>query len=189
MVCVLLALFFVFLYHISTAQDRRFYLDFFPCFPTYTDFPSCFLRFRNRIRLPHSSSAQWEHRDKSRLPWALQAHFYTSSFLFPLWHDFPSSCVHVLGHGCSRASALEPVAARPHLFRVPAARSEGKQVQGPCFCRCCCRLNGFHCTWKVTDFAVITSLLAQQTRRLRYLSGYWVSAERVLCPLLRGQRI
>lgn len=85
----------------------------------------------------------------------------------------------------------------PSTEMVPRACSlqwEESKFGAPCFCRYCSKLliisEGFRACWKIASFAVITSLLAQQLlRRLCYWSGYWVSATRMLCPLLRDQRI
>lgn len=160
----------------------------FPCFPTHTDFPSCFLHFQNRIHPPHSSSAQWEYGDENRLPWALQAHFYTllpscspSDAIsrppaFTCWGTDAAKPQRWSRWQHSRLGSLLP----PRLFghQQLAARGSKFRAVCPCFSRCCYHLNGFHCAWKTTDCAVITSLLAQEPRRLCYLSGYWVSAER-----------
>lgn len=206
MAFVLIWLFSVFLFHLSAAQDGWFDLFFCPCLPIYTDVLSCFLHFHNKVLLPHSPSVGWGHPDESSLVWALKAHFYII---------LPSFCP---SDTISHAPAFTCLGAdRPKLRggQVPAGWSldvvwpcwlascpafilgasslqwgESKfRAVCPCFCKCCYRLKGFHCTRKIANFAVITSLLAQQLRRLHYLSGYWVSAARMLSPLLRGQRI
>lgn len=129
---------------------------------------------------------------------------HTSSFLFLLWCYFLHFCIHTFGAdrpklqgGQAPASwSLDAVwpcwLASCNAFILGASSLQSGESKFravcPCFCRSCYRLKGFHCTWKIADFAVITSLLAQQPRRLGYLSGSWVSAARMLFPLLRGQR-
>lgn len=83
MAFVLIWLVFVFLFHLSAAQDGWFYMVFCPCLPIYTDVLPCFLHFHNKVRLPRSPSVGWGHPDGSSLLWALQAHFYIILPSFP----------------------------------------------------------------------------------------------------------
>lgn len=197
MTCVLVWLFLGFLFHFSAARDRWFYAGVFAlAFPPARIFfhASC---FHNKVCLPYSPSLGEAIQMKAGSFRPVSAH----SFLpVPLWCSLPCSCTPTFA-----ADRPRPGVARP--CPGPSAGSfhwdgstclqlavGGEQVRAPCFCRYCSKLliisEGFRACWKIASFAVITSLLAQQLlRRLCYWSGYWVSATRMLCPLLRDQRI
>lgn len=157
--------------------------DFYPCFRTCIDFHPCIL---NEVCLPYSPSLDEDIQVEAGSSRAVSAHF---SLPVPLGCALPHSCTHTFGCWqtppgagqaprwfCVLAACTERRASSEHRVSVDAAQmliiSEG--------CSAC---------WKMASFAVITSLLAQQLRLSCYWSGYWLSATRMLCPLLRGQRV
>lgn len=202
MACVLFQSLSVSLFHFSAAQVRQFYLCFRPCLPTYTDFLSCFPYFYKSSSATFSLCWMRTSRQKQSHAGSSGPFLHTSSFPFPLWCHFLRSCSHAFG--CRQTQAQKWLSLSLDIlllcwldyctaFILGGSSSQWGESKFravcPCFCRCCRCLKGFHCTGKIAHFALITSLLVQQMRHLRYLSGYWVSEARMLCPLLRRQKI